>query len=252
MVPTKSQHPAVTNSSVLINQVVGCASTDIDDQNPQILLVLGDNDLSAGKRSKHDILDLQLERFDTPQGVMNPGLHPVDNVKIGLKLHPFRLERVDDVPIAVEMIGLEDRMEENVLWRNGDFLCVGLDLIKILLLDLSGMRQDMDAAVVQAPEVSSRDGDPDVAYLDVGLLLGIEDRLPNTFGGRRHIDDFTLANPTGRGFPYPKDADLVLGSSLGNNDTDLRGADLESDKDLVAGHGGIRDVWPVFWTGRPE
>ena len=53
----------------------------------------------------------------------------------------------------------------------------------------------MNAAVVQAAEVTTRDGDPDVSDLHVGLFLGIEDRLTDALCRRRHVDDLPLADP---------------------------------------------------------
>ena len=114
MITADRQNAAVTNSPVVVDQVIGGASPDVDDKNPQIFLVLGHDHLSASKRTQDDILDLEVQLLDTAEVIGDPGLDPVDDMKVGLELESLRVEGIDHVAVSIQMVGLQDRMKEGV------------------------------------------------------------------------------------------------------------------------------------------
>jgi hypothetical protein len=109
------------------------------------------------------------------------------------------------------------------------------------LLDLPLFGKNQGAAVIKARQMRSGDRDPDVADLNVRLVLGIENRFTDALGDGLHVDDLSLAHATRRGLSHSKNTDLIVSPGLGNDDADLRCSDLESHKDLLVGHGGRMD-----------
>src|SRR6266702_4779087 len=57
----------------------------------KIFLMLREHNLGRSKPAKNNILDVQRQFFDTADGILNPGTHAMDDVKIGLQFlteHP--------------------------------------------------------------------------------------------------------------------------------------------------------------------
>ena len=194
VVASHRQDAAMTDSAVDVDQVVGGAAADIDHKGTVVFLVLVEDDLGAGQRTQHDVLDPQFQGLDAAHRVVDPCFDPVDDVKIGVDLDPLGLERVDHVLVPIDVIGLEDGVKERVLRGEGDFLGLGLHGIQILLLDRPFLRKQKGSTVVEAPQMSPGDGDPDIADLDVRLVFGVKDGLANTLGGSLHVDNLPLSD----------------------------------------------------------
>ena len=98
------------------------------------------------------------------------------------------------------------------------------------------MRQCVGAAVVKTLEMGSRDRYPDIADLDIGLFLCVDDRFADALLDREHVDDLPLADAPRRGLTHSENANLIIRATFGDNDADLGGADLKSDKNLFVRH----------------
>ena len=184
----------MADGAVDIDQVIGRSTPDIDHKGPVVLLILGKNNLGAGKRTEHDILDADLQRLDTAERVVDARLDSVNNVKICLQQRSFRLEGIDEVLIPIDVIGLKNGVEKGIRCGNGNLLRVHLHGLQILGFDLPLAGKGQRAAVIEARQMRSRDRDPDVADFNIRLVLGIEDRLADALGDGLHIDDLPLAH----------------------------------------------------------
>ena len=105
---------------------------------------------------------------------MDACLDPVDDVKIRLKTCSLHVDGADDT-VPVDVVPLQDRVQEDIRTRECHFLGLGRDSLQIPLgNDILFVGQLECPAVIEALEVRSGDGHPDIANLDIGLVLGIQ------------------------------------------------------------------------------
>src|SRR5206468_7314279 len=81
-------------------------------------------------------------------------------------------------------------------------------------------------------------GDSDVNALDhdVALLFCIDNCLVHAFHRRFKIDDLPLAHAARWGLAYTEDFERAVGPALPNDNTDLGGANLETNHQIIVRH----------------
>ena len=152
------EHAALFHRAVDIENVIGRAAADIDDERAEIFLMLGEDDLGGRERGEDHILHIQRQFFHATDRVLDPRSHAVDDVKIGLQLLAEHADRIEHAILPVDVIMLDDGVQKRVLRRNAHFARVDLHVLDILLVDLVAIfRQDDAAAIVEALDVRAGD-----------------------------------------------------------------------------------------------
>ena len=79
----------------------------------------------------------------------------------------------------------------------------------------------MDTAVGEAADVTAGDGKHHAADLDVGHLLGLNDRVAHVLLGLGGVDDFALAHAAGAGLADADDVEVALAAEFADDGADL-------------------------------
>src|SRR2546425_5418929 len=131
MVAAKSHATALFHRTVRVQHVISRAAAHIDHQRAKILLMLGEYDLRRSKPTKNNVLHIQRQLFDAPDGILDPGAHAMDDMKIGFQFLPKHPDRVQHTVLSVDMIMLNERMKECVLRRNAHLTRVNLYVLDV-------------------------------------------------------------------------------------------------------------------------
>src|SRR6202008_3550495 len=91
-------------------------------------------------------------------------------------------------------------------------------------------------AIVEALNVGSGNRDVDAANHHVTLLLGVYHGFVDALHRRFEVDDFALANTTGRGLTDAQEFNRAVGAALSDDYTNFRGAYFEANHQIVTGH----------------
>ena len=127
---------ALFHRAIDIQNVIGRAAADIDDERAEIFLMLREHDLRGSERGENDVFHFERQFFHAANRVLNPRAHAVDDVKIRLEFLPEHADRIEHAVLPIDVIMLNDRMQERVLRRNAHFARVDLHVLDILLVDL--------------------------------------------------------------------------------------------------------------------
>ena len=121
--------------------------------------------------------------------------------------------------------------------RNAHFARADLHVLDVLLVDLVAVfRQHDAAAIVETLNVRAGDADINAANHDVALLLGIDHGFVHAFHGRLEIDDLAFAHAARRRLAHAENLDRAVGPAFADDDTNLRGANFETDHQIATRH----------------
>ncbi len=208
VIATDGENAGMRDGSVDVDDVIGGATADIEDEGTEVFLVLVEDDLGGGEGIDDDILDFDVGVADAAERVLNAGLDAVDDVEIGFEFVAEHADRVEDTFLFIDVVVLEDGVNEPILVGNADLLRTGFDILNVFLVDFAAVLRDLgNAAIVEGLDVGPGDGDPDAADLGVGFLLGFGDGFANTLDRSAEVDDLALADPGGFAFTDAQDAE---------------------------------------------
>ena len=135
MIAANCEHATLFHRAVNIENVVGRAATDIDDESAQTFLMRSEHYLRGSERGENDILYFERQLFHAADRVLDSRPHPVNNMKIRFELFPEHPDRTQHAILAVDVIMLNDRVQKCVLRRNAHLAGVDLYVLDILLID---------------------------------------------------------------------------------------------------------------------
>ena len=115
MIAADGEHAALFHRAIDIQNVIGRAAADIDDERAQIFLMLREHDLRGSERVEDHVFDIERQFFHATNRVLNARAHAVNDVKIGLQFLAEHADGVEHAVLSVDVIMLDDRMQERVL-----------------------------------------------------------------------------------------------------------------------------------------
>src|SRR5207253_10801618 len=77
--------------------------------------------LRRSKPAKNNVLHVQRQLFHAADRILNPGAHPMYDMKIGFQFLPKHSDRVQHAVLSIDVVMLNEGMEECVLCRNAYF-----------------------------------------------------------------------------------------------------------------------------------
>src|SRR6202011_2923568 len=134
--------------SIDIENIIGGAAADIDDERAQIFLVLCEHDLRGSKRAEDHVLNVERQFFDAPNRVLDACAHAVDDVKVGFQFLPEHSDRAEHAVLSIDVVVLDDRMEKSVGRGNAHFTRADLHVLDVLIVDLIAIFRQKDASAV--------------------------------------------------------------------------------------------------------
>jgi hypothetical protein len=108
--------------------------------------------------------------------------------------------------------------------------------------DRFAIREPESAAVVDALDVGTADGEEDATDFHVAGVFRLGERILETSAGLGKIKDFPLANPGAFGLADAQDLDGAISLHLAHDEAGLAGADFETDVNFRATSHGVGGV----------
>src|SRR6187200_1454304 len=108
MVAADREDAALFYRAIDIKNVVAGPTADIDDERPEIFLVLGQDYLGGSERGECHILDFQRQFLHATDRVLNPRSHSMDNVEIGFEPLPKHPDGIEHPLLPIDVIMLDD------------------------------------------------------------------------------------------------------------------------------------------------
>ena len=211
---------------------VSCAAADVDQDDPELLLVGEEHGLGGRNRLQHDVLHVE-------PGAVHRADHVVDrrdgaghDVHLGLQAHAGHADRLAHAVLVVHHERLRQDVDDLAVGRQVDGARRVDDALDVDGRHLAIAAGDGDdAPAVHAADVSAGDARVDAGDLDAGLRLGVPDRLLDRVDRRFDVDDDAASEPPRRRRPEADHVEAVR--RPGRDDrADLRGPDVQSDDEL--------------------
>ena len=135
VIAADAEDAALFHRAIDVENVIGRAAADVDDERAEIFLMLGEHDLRGRERGEDDVFHFERQFLHAADRVLDPRAHAMDDVKIRLEFLPEHADRIEHAVLPVDVIMLDDRMQKGVLRRNAHFARVDLHILDVLLVD---------------------------------------------------------------------------------------------------------------------
>src|SRR5438067_1105434 len=187
---------ALLDRAVDIQNEIGCAAADIDNQSTEIFLLLRQDHLRRSQRGKDNVFHLQRQLLDTTNRVLNPGAHTVEDVKICFQFLTKHANGIVHAGLPIDGIAVNEEMEKRVLRWNTDLAGIDLYVLDVLFVDLLVIIRQHDAAtIVKTLNVGPGHADIHTLDHDITFGLGVAQRFQDAFHRRLKIDNISFADP---------------------------------------------------------
>ena len=210
---------------------VGGPAANVDERDAQLLLLFGEHCLGARERLEHDVGHLKPGLRAALHDVLRAGDRRRDDVDLGLEAHATHPERLLDPVLLVDDVVLRQHVQDLAVLRDVDRTC-GVEHPRDVALPHFLVLHRHHALRIEAADVSA--GDARVHRLDLAARhqLRFLDGAPDRGDGRLDVDHHAFAQPARRMRPDPDDVD-AFGGDFAHDAADLRGADVQPDKQLA-------------------
>ena len=184
MVAADRQHAGVLDDAVGIDDVIGRAAADVNDQRAEFLLLVGQQRERRGEAVEDDFVHLQLQAFDEADGVLQAVGVAVDDVNVHFQPRAEHADGIGDAVLAVHEKMLADGVDDVVFRGQIDRLGVLDHVLHVVLGNFAvGGNHRMHAAIVEAADVAAGHAEINVADFHVGHLLGLDDGVAHVLLG---------------------------------------------------------------------
>ena len=204
MVAADREHAGVLDDAVGIDDVIGRAAADVNDQRAEFLLLVRQQRERRGEAVEDDFVHLQLQAFDRADGILQAVGVAVDDVHIHFQARAQHADRVGDAVLAVHEKVLADGVDDVVFGGQIDRLGVLDHVLHVVLGNFAvGGDHRMHAAVVEAADVAAGHAEINVADFHVGHLLGLDNGVAHVLLGLGASAISPLRTPRERAWPRP-------------------------------------------------
>jgi hypothetical protein len=172
---------------------------------PRFALFAVERHLGGGDGREDDVIDFERHFADQFDAVLDAGADAVDDVEIRLDGFAEKADGRGRVLEAVEPVVADDRVEIDVVLRDVDIAGDGAGFLDVFRGDdRFAIRQAEGAAVVDALDVGSGDGEKHAADFHIAGVLRLGERVLEAGAGLRVIVDFALADAGAFVSPMPR------------------------------------------------
>ena len=157
MVAANRQNAGVPDDAVGINDVIGRAAADVNDQRAEFLLFVGQQRERRGEAVENNFVHFQLQTFDEADGVLEAVRVAVNDVDVHFEPRAEHPDGIRDAVLAVHKKMLADGVNDVVFGRQIDRLRVFDHVLDVVLGNFAvGGNHRMHAAIVEAADVRRR------------------------------------------------------------------------------------------------
>src|SRR5204862_6347931 len=96
VIPADRETTALFHRAVDVQNVIGRAATDVDDERAEIFLMLSQYDLRGSERAEDHIFYFERELLDPADRDLNPRPHAVDDVEVGFEFFAEHADRIQN------------------------------------------------------------------------------------------------------------------------------------------------------------
>jgi len=222
--------------AVAVEDVVGGAGADIEDEHAVLALFLAGDHVAGGEAGEDDLVDVEVEAADDVEHVADALLVAVDGPVADLDALAAEVLGIGD-DAAVDAVGTAELLHEDA--AGGQFLALGeiADAAQVGGLDhVVGGLHVHGGFVVEALEVAAALGEEDDVDVLAGLALGLLEGAVGAVAGGAEVDDAALHDAAGGALAAADDGKLAL-VVFADEDGDFRGADFDgADVGRVRAH----------------
>ena len=136
LIPRDRNDAGVTNRSVGKNRDIGGATTNINQTDTQIALVLSNHRVAGGQLLQNDAINRKPTAFDTFLNVLSGIDRAGHQMDLGLQAHARHPKRFTNTRLVVDHIFLRQHMQYFLIRGDSDCLSRVDDPINILLKNL--------------------------------------------------------------------------------------------------------------------
>ena len=211
---------------------VGRAAPDVDQTDPEVLLVLHQNRLARRELLEHDFVHVETTPVHALDDVLRGARRAGDDMDLGFEPHARHPNRLADAVLIVHDEFLRENVQDLLVRRNRDG-ARGVDHpLDVVGADLA-VPDGHDAVRIEAADVAPRH--PDVHGPDrlAGHDLGLLDGVPDGLHGVLDVDHHTPLDAAGLVRPDPQELDFTRFRDLAHQRDDLGGTDVEPGNEAL-------------------
>ena len=253
VVAANREHAGVLDDAADIDDVIGGAAADVNDERAEFLLLVREQRERGGEAVEDDFVHLNLKAFDEADGVLEAVRVAVDDVDIHFEPRAEHPDGIGDAVLAVHKKMLADGVDDIVLGREIDGLGVFDDILNVVVGNLAvGGNHGMDAAVVEAADVAAGDAEINIADFRAGHVFGLDDGVPHVLLGLFRVHDFALADAARTRLAEADDVQRAVGGLFADHGADFRRANFQTDNDVrVVKHFSSALVQVLSFSAQP-
>src|SRR4051812_6093634 len=243
VVTAHGQDTGVLDDAIAVNDELGGAASNIDDESAHLFLFTGQQSERRGEPVKNNGFNFDLEPFHRANRILEPVEVPVHDVHVHLDARAQHAHGINNPILTIHQEVLADGVEHIIFGREIDGLRILDHVLHVFASDFA-VRGDnrMDPAISEAADVAAGHAEIDASDFDIGHLFGFDDGIANVLRRSRGVRNFPFANAAGAALAEAGDVQSAGGINFADDGTDLGCANFQSDDN----GGGIRHFSSCF------